>query len=207
MAVVRDFAFSGVRQRMKEKPIAAGKSSFNLIDPVKFFSKLQLARGAVVLDLACGNGLYSIAASRYVGEEGRIYAFDLWKEGIDFLLREAAAGSIKNIYAGIADINSRIPVADNSIDVCLMATVLHDLIEDKTEKGTLDEVGRVLKPDGVLAVVEFLKVEGTPGPPVHIRIAPEELEAIVSPYGYRLVKTSEVGRFNYLSIFRKTQGA
>ena len=191
---------------MRGKPIAAGKSSFDLIDPVRLFSELQLKKNTVLLDLACGNGSYVIAASEHIGESGKIYAFDLWKEGIDSLRQEAAARQIKNIHAGVADVSVDIPVGDASIDVCLMATVLHDLVEDKSEKGALRQVGRVLKPNGLLAIIEFNKVDGKPGPPVQIRISPAELENILVPYGFRPVKTVEVGQFNYLSIYRKAPG-
>jgi ubiquinone/menaquinone biosynthesis C-methylase UbiE len=191
---------------MQGKPIAAGKSSFDLIDPVRLFAELQLKKDSVLLDLACGNGSYTLAASEHIDESGKIYAFDLWKEGIDSLLRDAAARQIRNIHAGVADIDKNIPVDDNSIDVCLMATVLHDLVEDNTEKGTLQQVVRVLKPNGLLAVIEFNKVDGKPGPPVQIRISPAELENIIVPYGFRPVKTVEAGQFNYLSLYRKAPG-
>jgi predicted RNA methylase len=75
---------------MHQKPIAAGKSSFNLIDAGKLFSELSLAKGAALLDLACGSGAYAIAASREIGGQGRIYAVDLWKGGIAALRKEAA---------------------------------------------------------------------------------------------------------------------
>ena len=73
---------------MAEKPIAAGKSSFNLVDSKKLFFELRLKEDTTFLDLACGSGAYSIAASEYIEEEGLIYAVDLWKEGIDNLLKE-----------------------------------------------------------------------------------------------------------------------
>ncbi len=69
---------------MAEKTIAAGKSSFYLIDSYKLFSELSLKEDTSFLDLVCGRGAYSIAASGYIGEKGIIYAVDLWKEGIDF---------------------------------------------------------------------------------------------------------------------------
>jgi ubiquinone/menaquinone biosynthesis C-methylase UbiE len=188
------------------KPIAAGKSSFDLIDPVRLFAELQLKKNTVLLDLACGNGSYALAAAEHIGEPGKIYAFDLWREGIDSLLRETAARQIRNIHAGVADISVHVPVDDNSIDICLMATVLHDLVEDKTESGTLRQVGRVLKPDGLLAIIEFNKVDGKPGPPIQIRISPAELDNLLAPYDFRLVKNAEVGQFNYLSIYRKAPG-
>lgn len=186
---------------MNKNPIAAGKSSFDLIDSCKLFSELQLKKDTVFLDLACGSGSYSIAASKYISDEGKIYAIDLWRGGIDNILREAAVRQIKHIHAVVADVSRNIPIEDHSIDICLMAAVLHDLIQDNTEKGALREVQRVLKPNGLLAVIEFKKVEGPPGPPLKIRISPDELENILSSYGFRSVKTTEIGPYNYLSFF------
>ncbi|GAG45571.1 unnamed protein product, partial [marine sediment metagenome] len=60
------------------EPTGAGKSSFGLIDIAKFFSELDLQKGVTFLDVACGWGLYSLAASDIVGKEGQVYAVDLW---------------------------------------------------------------------------------------------------------------------------------
>lgn len=186
---------------MAEKPIAAGKSSFNLVDSKKLFSELRLKENTTLLDLACGSGAYSIAASEYIGEEGLIYAVDLWKEGIDNLLKEIKIKQINNIHANIADISIHIPTESSCIDVCLMATVLHDLIQDDTDQETLEELKRVLKPNGSLAIIEFKKIEGPPGPPIQIRISPEKLDAILFSHDFRKVLTTDIGPYNYLSIF------
>lgn len=186
---------------MKHEPAGAGRSSFGLVDIKRLFSELRLEEGSMVLDVACGSGLYSIAASEYIGQTGRVYAVDLWKEGIDSLKKEIRNRQIKNIITSIADVSKHIPVADQSVDVCLMATVLHDLIEDKTDDGTLKGVKRVLKPQGQLAIVEFHKTEGTLGPPLKIRISPEEVEKRLHAYDFRIIKTMGIGPHHYLSIF------
>ena len=186
---------------MSEKPIAAGKSSFNLIDSQKLFSEIKLKESTWFLDAACGSGAYSIAASTYIGEKGKIFAFDLWEEGIHNLLSEITLKQIHNIHASVADISINIPTESHCIDVCLMATVLHDLIQDDTDGGTLEELKRVLKLNASLAVVEFKKIEGPPGPPIHIRISPEELDAKLSPHGFRKNIVTEIGPYHYLTIF------
>ena len=187
---------------MHEKPVAAGKSSYDLIDREKFFNALDLKRDTVLLDVACGVGKYSIAASEILGHEGVIYAIDLWEEGINALRQTVAEKDIKNIRPVFGDVNKRIPLEDRSIDVVLMATVLHDLIEVNAERGTLNEVRRVLRPGGRLVIIEFKKIEGPPGPPVAIRLSPEETEKIVSGYGFKQEKIVDVGLYNYLSVFK-----
>ena len=84
-----------------------------------------------------------------------------------------------------------------------MATVLHDLVEAGTAAGALAELARVIKPGGRLAIVEFDKIDGPPGPPRHIRLDPAEVEALVAPYGFARQQTVKLGPYNYLMTFSK----
>ncbi len=186
---------------MADKPIAAGKSSFSLIDSGLFFSEIGLKKNITLLDAACGAGAYAIAASPYVGPSGKIYAVDLWEDGIEALKNEIQTRAIENIFPHVADVSRHIPLANHSVDVCLMATVLHDLVQDNTDQGALKEVDRILKPDGQLAVVEFQKKEGPPGPPMKIRISPKALDSFLRPLGLSPAKTIDIGEHLYLSIY------
>lgn len=189
---------------MNDKPIAAGKSSFDLIDFVKLVDVLEIEPGIHFLDVACGAGAYTLALVDHIGPTGRLYALDLWGEGIEILMAEAKAKKISNIEAHVADISRHMPLVSDTVDLCLMATVLHDLIEDQTDQGTLQEVARVMKPGGKLAVIEFKKIDGPPGPPMTIRLAPGETEACLLPYAFEMLATHDIGPCMYLSIFRYT---
>ena len=187
---------------MGKKPTGAGKSSFDLIDTERLFGELALKEDTRFLDVACGKGAYSIAAADYIGKSGSIFSVDLWEEGIELLNKEIASRKIPNIHASVADVSKRIPVEDNTIDVCLVATVLHDFIEDKTDDGALNEIKRVLTQNGTLAVIEFKKIEGPPGPPIEIRISPEQTADRLLPYAFGMVKEMEIGPYSYLTLFR-----
>ena len=180
------------------KPTAAGKSSFDLIDVDKFFKELDLQKGISFLDVACGRGAYCLAASEIVGEKGRVYGVDLWEEGIELLKAAADEKSAGNIDALVSDAGKQIPVDDHSIDVCLMATVLHDFVEDKIDQEVLHEIVRVVKPNGILAIMEFMKIDGPPGPPRHIRLSPEQVEDMLTPFGFMQERIVDVGPYNYL---------
>jgi len=185
------------------KPTAAGKSSFDLIDAAAFYRELGLEQGITFLDLACGRGAYSLKASEIVGPDGTVYAVDLWQEGIKQLKARALEENALNIQAFVSDAGRSIPVDDQVVDVCLMATVLHDFVEDQIEKKVLGEVVRVLKPDGLLAIVEFKKIDGPPGPPLHIRLSPEEVGDMLGPYGFAEERLEDIGPYNYLILFKK----
>lgn len=190
----------------REKPHGAGKSSFDLVDADLVFGEFRLGGGISFLDLGCGRGEYAIAAASIIGDEGFVYAVDLWEEGIASLREKVAAKGIKNLTAMVADVGKMIPMEDNSVDMCFMATVFHDLVLADEAEGALEEIFRVMKRDGLLAIVEFEKVDGPPGPPLSSRLAPEEVEEKVTPYGFELIKVTTAGAYNYLMIFRLTLG-
>lgn len=192
---------------MKDKPIAAGKSSFGLIDFGKLLEVLDVVPGITFLDVACGAGAYTLALADVIGPDGKIYALDLWEEGIAALERDVRQGQGATIEARVADVSRHMPIEDAAVDLCLMATVLHDLIEDSTDEGALQEVVRVLKPGGKLAVVEFKKMEGPPGPPIAIRLSPEDTEARLRPHAFKLMTTRGLGPFNYVSMYRLSKDA
>ncbi len=185
----------------KAKPPGAGKSSFDLIEPARLLGQLPLKQGITFLDLGCGAGNYTLAVAEAIGKHGVVVALDLWPPGIEGLQERAAAAGRRNIRAILADISKLIPLGDHSVDVCLMATVLHDLAEFGMAGGALGEARRVLKPGGALAVVEFDKVEGPPGPPLRIRLAPEEVEDLAAPYGFKKSRLARIGPYNYLLLF------
>jgi len=186
---------------MSETPIGAGKSSFSLIDESKLFEALPLSGKTGFLDLACGNGAYALALSRRIDANGIIYAVDLWEEGINQLTSAIRQQGILNVRALLSNVE-RTLLPDGSVDLCLMASVLHDLIAIDKAEGTLNEVVRVLKPGGELAIIEFMKIPPPPGPPTDIRLTPVQVEQAIVPFGFESVRTTDVGPYHYLCLFR-----
>jgi len=188
----------------QRKPTGAGKSSFDLIDSEAFFNELGLKKGVTFLDVACGRGAYCLKASAIIGPAGTVYGVDLWKEGIEELKARAIEENALNIKTFVSDVGRKIPVADRVVDLCLMATVLHDFVEDKISEEVLQEVVRVMKAKSRLAIMEFKKMEGPPGPPIHIRLSPDEVADLLRPYGFSQERLTDVGPYNYLMLFRKS---
>ena len=149
----------------EHKPPGAGHGTFEMIDRARFLEVLRPGKSTVLLDLGCGKGDYTIALAEVIGPAGLIYAMDAWEEGLARVGERAASLGLENVRTIFADANKGIPLPDDSVDICLMATVLHDLLRDGTGDVALRETARVLRPDGRLAVVEFKKTEDGMGPP------------------------------------------
>jgi ubiquinone/menaquinone biosynthesis C-methylase UbiE len=160
-----------------------------------------LQRGSTFVDLACGPGDYTVAGAGIVGDEGLVYAVDIWEEAIAGLFELVKSQGIKNVRAVVANVGYRLPIESRSVDVCLIATVLHDLVQEQVDQKALEEAARILKSMGTLAVVEFKKEESPIGPPISIRLSPEEVESLVLPHGFSKQAFKELGPHHYLVTF------
>jgi len=178
----------------------SGKSSFDLVDHERLFRELGLTRGKIFLDLGCGWGDYIIVAAEKLGSEGMAYGVDGWSEGIDMLTQKALDEGLINVKGIIADVTSHIPLPDNSVDISFMATVLHDFARDGGEKQALMETARVLRQGGTLGIIEFKKIDGSPGPPIDIKLAADDVEKMITPFGFQVIKTLDVGPYTYLIV-------
>lgn len=189
-----------------KKPHGAGRSTFEFVDLERVLQALSLTPHTVFLDLGCGAGNYAIPVAEAIGSLGKVYGVDAWQEGLDELKERAAAKGLHNIEAIHADLNEHIPVGDGKIDVCFMATVFHDLLRDDSGERVLREIRRVLKPGGRLSIIEFKKVKDGPGPPLNVRLSPEETQEKVVPFGFAEAQFVDLGRFHYMLIASTARG-
>ena len=186
---------------MEKEIHGTGKSSFDLVDAVKLFNELHLAPGSVFADLGCGRGEYAMQAALSVGEHGRVYAIDLWEEGLVVLGTEAEFLGLFQLQVIAADICAKLPIEDQSVDVCFVATVLHDFVREGCSEGVLDEARRIVRQEGILAIVEFKKFDGHPGPSIGVKLSPDQVEQLVALHGFTRKEYAEIGPYNYLITF------
>ena len=108
--------------------------------------EVGIEEGFHVLDYGCGSGSYITAVAELVGKSGKIYALDINPLAIQMVKRNAAKNQLTNVETIISDRKTGLP--DDSIDVVLLYDVFHDLTDPN---GVLEELHRVLKPDGILS--------------------------------------------------------
>jgi len=149
-----------------------------------------LEPGMTVLEIGPGNGTYTIAAARRVGEQGKVITVDIEPRMIERVTRRARREGIDNIEAQVADV-CHLPFKDGFFDAIYMITVIGEI--PHLEKA-LKELGRVLAPSGTLALSEVLLDPDYPCATTLIRRA--------ATAGFRLRK--KVGNFFYYTlIFEK----
>ena len=183
-----------------KKPPGSGRSTYDLIDKDRFFAALDVRKSMVFLDPGSGVGNYTIPLAEAVGPTGHIYALDAWEEGLASVRERASKRELNNITTILADAHEGIPLDVSSIDGCLMACVLHDLLREGSGEVVLRETTRILKPGGKLAVLEFKKIDEGPGPPLHIRLAKEDVENLLVPFHLTIESVSDAGKYHYLLV-------
>lgn len=177
-----------------------GSSSFNMHDEQLLLQEFSVAPGEVVLDLGCGPGDYAMRLSPVVGERGKIIAIDRNQEVTDYLEQRVANSGITNIETIVANIKQGLPLKSGSVDLCLVVTVLHTVNIMSYGEQIFREIKRVLKPNGRLITIDVKKEEFDFGPPLHMKIAPDELALQALKAGLIKDKTVDL-TYNYLLRF------
>ncbi|MBD3353718.1 MAG: methyltransferase domain-containing protein, partial [Candidatus Lokiarchaeota archaeon] len=129
---------------------------------------------------------------------------DITPETITKLKEKVNSSEFKNIDVKIADITQPFDLDDNVVDVCFIATALHCIDLEKHGKFIYKEIKCVLKPDGKLVVIDCKKEDVSFGPPMNMRISPEELEKTSKKYGFKKIKYTDLG-FNYMTQFKAVE--
>ncbi len=175
-----------------------GKTSKNILRAGEVLKATGLKQGDTFLDAGCGDGYISLEAANIVGDNGRVYALDIYPESIETVKKEIKARNSVNTEAILADVTESIPLETAKIDTVLMANVLHGFVAEGEVEEVMNNISRVLKPGGVFAIVEFRKIEGNIGPPNNVKISPEDVYDILTEYEFNIGETKLIGEYHYI---------
>jgi ubiquinone/menaquinone biosynthesis C-methylase UbiE len=117
-----------------------------LQNPRKSLEKAQLRRGMSVVDYGCGPGSFTIPAAELVGQQGKVFAVDIYPLAISTVKQKASRKGLQNVETILVK-GYDTGIEASSIDRVLLIDTIH-LIEDTD--ALFREIHRVLKPDGLL---------------------------------------------------------
>ena len=115
----------------------------------KMLSEVGIGEGQSVLDFGCGSGTYSIPAAEIVGKNGRIHSLDVNRGALEKLSRKAEKEGLDNIVTLLSSGNVDIPIDNETLNHVLLIDVLQEISDKET---LLEEIHRILKPDGLMTV-------------------------------------------------------
>jgi ubiquinone/menaquinone biosynthesis C-methylase UbiE len=111
-----------------------------------------LRPGMTVLEIGPGNGRYTAAAARRVGNGGMIYAVDIEPDMVARVQERARREGITNIDVRIADVYA-LPFKEDTFDVIYMTAVIGEIPHPER---AMQEFRRVLAHYGLLVFSELL---------------------------------------------------
>jgi ubiquinone/menaquinone biosynthesis C-methylase UbiE len=114
--------------------------------PQDILKEVEIKPGFHVLDFGCGPGTFTLIASEAVGKSGKIYALDIHPLAVQKVQSIALKNQLANVETICSDCKTELP--DNSMDVVLLYDTFHLL---GNPSGVLEEIHRVLKPNGILS--------------------------------------------------------
>ena len=171
-------------------------------DPAKVLEVLGLDRGMQdLVEFGCGYGTFTLAAAGIAA--GTVYALDIEPEMVDVVRQKCDEAGIDNVRAEVRDIVAQgIGLAENSMDVALLFNILHH----EEPVALMKEALRVLKPNGMLAVIHWNYDPTTPrGPAMEIRPRPEQCVEWGREAGFRFSERNryDLPPYHYGLLFKK----
>ena len=117
---------------------------------------MHLKPGMNAADIGAGSGLIARLMAQRVTPGGQVFAVDISKNMVDHITTIAEEGKITNLRAVLGDAHSP-RLEPNTLDVVSIIDSYHHF---EFPQDMLREIGKALRPDGTLVLVDFKRIEG-----------------------------------------------
>lgn len=141
-----------------------------------------------LVEVGCGYGTFTINAAKRIS--GKLFAFDIENEMIDFVMKKAEQENLSNI-----DFFNRDIIADGSglekgsVNYVMLFNILHH--EKPME--ILTETFNILNKNGKVGIIHWRTDMETPrGPEMSIRPKPEQCIEWAEQAGFKIHKSPEI---------------
>jgi ubiquinone/menaquinone biosynthesis C-methylase UbiE len=163
----------------------------------KLLKILKVEPGAVICDMGCGNGYYSLKLAKLVGEKGRVLGVDIQPEMLSLLKKRTTAEGVKNVEPILGTlIDPKLPKA--GVDLILLVDVYHEFSHPEH---MLKAIRESLKPEGQIVLVEFRAEDrDVPIKPEH-KMSQKQIMKEIPANGYKLVRQYDELPWQHVMFF------
>jgi ubiquinone/menaquinone biosynthesis C-methylase UbiE len=171
-------------------PENANEARLNRLQPPnQVMDAIGIKPGMVVAEIGAGHGRYVVQIAVRVGETGKVYAEDIDAAALRHLEQRCEKWGLEHVEAILGDVTDpKLPKGE--LDVIFVISAYHHF-NDPIK--LLCNARPALKPDGVVAIGEWLNAT-----------SPEQVKAQMKAAGYKLERTETFLEKNnlYIYIFR-----
>lgn len=171
------------------------------VNPEDIIAQAEIKKGQVVADFGCGAGFFSLAAAKFAGENGTVYAVDIMPDRLAVTQASAQHKGISNISVVESDLEKPLEGLEPvSCDLVIMSNILHQV---SSKEALLRNAYQVLKTGGRVLAVEWKRGYSAFGPEQASRVTREELVGLAQKLGLRLYRDLEADGYHYAVLFVK----
>ena len=152
---------------------------FEDIHPDYIWSKLNIDKANILVDIGAGTAFFSIAFMD-LANPSKVYACDVSETMINWIKHNVVPK-----YPIIIPVKTEedfIPLDDGIADLVFMINLHHEL---EYPIRTMEASHRILKPGGNIFIVDWKKEDMVEGPPTNIRYMPERVKEQLMNSGFR----------------------
>jgi predicted methyltransferase len=170
--------------------------------PDQIMDALGIADGSVVADLGAAGGWFTLRLARRVGPNGRVFAEDIQPLMIEAIAQRVQNENLSNVTPILGTASD--PRLPSGLDAAIISDAYHEMDDpaDPTLVVTLlKNIGRSLKPQGRLGIVDWTPGNGGPGPAADQRVDPDTIIQAARAAGLQLISRDDIPPFVFLLVF------
>lgn len=150
-----------------------------------FLDLVRTFRWRTCADLGCGIGFYSLPLAQEWRNSRKVIAVDRSTPALEELDKRIDHLDLTNVQIR-QSVSDRIPIEDSFIQMAIMGNVYHEI---KGRLNYLMEVFRILKPGGVLLLIDWDHEEDMGiGPPLNERVPMDQVVMDLEFAGFGKIK-------------------
>ena len=127
---------------------------------------LKLSGSEYVLDVGCGSGMMLVETAKRL-DKGKAIGIDIWQKkdqsnnSIGFALSNLHVENVHSRTELLTADMREMPFHDGAFDAAISCLAIHNLPRQEERLKSIQEIDRVVKPGGKIALIDFQHIEET----------------------------------------------